>query len=296
MNILPFVITFILILAIFSLSQLKGINSIEKKAFSAYFINFKELRNTKVPGITRKPNLNPKSSKDKNTDLKETKTNDNDSTYLRDTYLGCKEGRLSLAGLIKEPDQNPLLRKVAKNYFQALYSHLEGYDPSLFNEILSKQIEYFKFHKKYSPLHLFSFKLEKKQDLYYRILKGTNSYSFHPRKGFPPFEAFFSFEGKQTKKPMKFSAAPKLFLETFFSLDFTKEFCNEEFERQKKKVELKKEETIENVKDKAEKKMIGDIEMKIEFFDFSTSRPKKQNVCTDKSTNITVRETPLSEN
>ena len=182
-----------------SLSQLKELNSIEKKAFSAYFKNFKDLRNKKVSSITRKSK--PKSLEEKNTDVKETKTSDKNSPYLRDTYLGCEEGRLSLVALIKEPHQHTLLEKVAQDYFQALYSHLEGYDSSLFNEILSKQIEYYKAHKECSPLHFFSFKTEEKKQLYYRILRGTNCYSFDPRRGFPLLKHFFSLEQSSQKNP-----------------------------------------------------------------------------------------------
>ena len=73
MNILPFVITIILILGMFSLSQLKQARSIEKEAFSAYFKDFKKLRNEKVPSISKKKISDAKSLEKENYENEETK-------------------------------------------------------------------------------------------------------------------------------------------------------------------------------------------------------------------------------
>lgn len=294
MNILPFVITMILILSMLSLSQLKHMHSIEAKAFSAYFKDFKQLRNEKNPKISKKRS-DPKHSK-KGLNKEDTKSVDEDKKkYLRDTYLGCKEGRLYLHALIEKPEENTLLRQVANVYFSSLYSHLKGYDPSIFDEIIMKQTQYFNIHKEYAPLHTLSFEPPKKQ-LYYRILRGTNLYSFNPRKGFPPFEAFFCFEANKSKKPMQFNAAPRIFLETLFSHKFATEFCAEEFERQKKRKPFNHEEILEKIREKADEKMISTIDERIHFFDFSKPLPKNYYVFEDKKTHITLREHHLSEN
>ena len=49
--------------------------------------------------------------------MKKPKTDNTNKKYLRDTYLGCKEGRLCLNALIEKPHENLLLKKVAKDYF-----------------------------------------------------------------------------------------------------------------------------------------------------------------------------------
>ena len=94
---------------------------------------------------------------------------------------------------------------------------------------------------------------------------------------------------------MKFNAAPRIFLETLFSLDFTREFCLEEFAKQKEGKSWEKEEVIEKIREKAAGKMIHAAEEKIIFFDFSKALPKKHYVFQDEKTHITVREPHLSE-
>ncbi len=294
MNILPFIITMILILSMLSFSQLKQVRSIETKAFSAYFKDFKQLRNEKIPKISKKCS-DPKRW-DKKYDLDKIEAPEGEpKEYLRDTYLGCKESRLYLNALVEKPDENALLKQIANAYFSSIYSHLEDYDPSLFDKIIEKQIYYFKLHKEYAPPHMLTFEPPKKQ-LYYRILRGTNCYSFNPRKGFPPFEAFFSFEGNNTKKPMQFNVAPKMFLEILFSPQFASEFCLEEFERQKAKKPFTNRELKDKIREKATEKMISSIDDKIGLLGFSRTLPKKFYVFEDKKTHITVREHHLSEN
>lgn len=294
MNILPFIITMILVLSMLSFSQLRHIRSTEIKAFSAYFKDFKQLRNEKIPKVSKKCS-DPKHCEKKNDTDKIESCDEEMKGYLRDTYLGCKEGRLYLRALIEKPHETALLKEVANAYFSSFYSHLEGYDPSLFNEIIEKYIQHFNLHNEYAPLHILSFQPPKKQ-LNYRILRGTNFYSFNPRKGFPPFEAFFSFEANDAKKPMQFNAAPRIFLETLFSKEFTSAFCLEEFARQKAKKPFTKEEMVEKIRALAAEKMISGVEEKIGFFDFSKPLPKKQSVIEDKKTHITLREHHFSEN
>lgn len=290
MNILPFVITILLILGMFSLTQLKQIRSPETKIYISYFETLRQTRNALAHEVYQKEMK--KQSKNNASSTGNQKSNNEDVPYFRDQYFGCKEGRLNLYSLLEEK-QNSLLKEVATAYLRTLYGHLPDYSDALLDDLLEAQAAYIAANHEPVPFYELTFKDPKKHEKYYRFIRGTNTYDLKT-KGFPPLEDFFTFNADQ-KKPMLFNYAPEVFLNVVFSTEFTAEIRKEEHEAQKQDNKRTSCFNREGLLIKANEKMISDANSKMDLFEFKSKRAKKTISTTDEKTGITVRARVLSE-
>ncbi len=292
MNILPFVVTILMVLSLFSLSQFRNSMSPETTLYISYFKTLREARNQLARDVYLKHHVK-KDKKQKNVHV-EKKENSSTTPYFRHRNVGAKEGRLSLLPLLKGEDDSGVLKELALKYFRMLYGHLPGYRETLLLQILEKQKEYYLVHNETIPCYGLMSEMKNIDDFEYRVFRGTHAYDPEAGIGFPPFEHAFSYDGDGIRA-IQFSYAPKMLLGALFSPELADEIEEIEYADQVSKNGRRTPCSAEKLTAKANGKMIPNTHLKLELIDFSAKKESKRFVETDLNTQITVWAEPLSE-
>lgn len=297
MNLLPFVIIMVIILSLFSLSQLQKSSTIlkEKKCYTGYFENFRLARNAieKKAYEKKLKELNKNaSSSTKKTEPSPTPNPSPSTPLIINRYTVQPEGILNLFSLLAPTPEDPQLEEVATLYLASLYGHADFFpkDPK-FPQLFLKQL--IKVQKKNTPplpLHKIVFKDPELQDIFYQMQRGTQTYTFKPSVGYPPLSKILIFEKGKTHL-LKFDLANVLLLETLIEKEATEKLLHIEntWEKEKKKT-CKKLGNITELETLLKLRLSDQSRKRARLLDFSRSKnPKQPNEHFDPQTNITVR-------
>lgn len=208
MNLLPFVIVILTVLALFSSSHFDRHvqSSKEQESYKGYFRALRGARNKKE---TQAYNYNIRSQKSSNKSKKEKKVQN--VPYFREEKVGWDNGRLNLYSLIDDPLKWPKLKEVAAAYIKQLYIHADFFpkEKNFPSSLIDALIVALKTEGLDTPLYELTLE-EPYKTPFKHMLKGTQTYDLS-LKGYPPFGNFFVFEKKE-KPPMYFQDANLTFL------------------------------------------------------------------------------------
>lgn len=211
MNLLPFVIVIITILALFSTSFFDR-HVMEKKEQEIYLAYFKGLRAAR----NHKEDLAycslRKRGKPPSTNSSKKEPSKKKVDYFRDEKIGWENGRLNLSSLTQDAQKWPELKTITIAYVKRLYSNHDIFPSE--GKFVEKLIDaLIAAYKDVDPLPPFyDLKLEDKFRIpFYKMVRGTHTYDIKTNAGYPPFGNFFTFEERE-KPPMFFQDANTTFL------------------------------------------------------------------------------------
>lgn len=301
MNLLPFVIIMVLVLSLFSLSQLQNSSTLlkEKKCYTGYFENLREARNTietkayenKLKELN-KTTKGPKPPPPEGAPPPPGENPYSKNPLIINRYTVQPEGTLNLFSLLSPTPQAPQLEEVVTLYLASLYGHTDFFpkDPKFPKLFLKQLIRVQKTHTPPLPLHKIVFKDPELQEIFYKMQRGTQTCTFKPSVGYPPLSKVLTFEKGKTHL-LKFDLANVLLLEILIEKEATEKL-------------LQKESAWEEDKDMSYPKLSNTTELethlnlrlsdqsrkRAQLVDFSRSKnPKTPNEHFDPQTNITVR-------
>ncbi len=287
MNLLPFVIVIITILALFSTSFFDRhiIEKKEQEIYLAYFKGLRAARNHKEDLAYRalKKRRNPQSTNSSKKDLSKKK-----AEYFRKEKIGWENGRLNLSSLTQDAQKWPELKAVTIAYVKRLYADRpffpkeEKFTEKLVNALLTA------YKESDSPLPLHKVTLEDPFHIpFYKMVKGTQTYDLKSKTGCPPFGDFFTFEERESP-PMFFQDANTIFLSIVLGTKKTQMIEDEEL----REIEESGGHYSSFNRTKLEE-LLSDSPpspQQLDLFDFSQkSSPRKPGKHTDPKTQITVR-------
>lgn len=296
MNILPLVITFLLIFGAISIGFLSNLHS-DKKESESYIGSLRALRN--LQNMHEDAEFERIAASDES--LFETLGDDERSPirYFRETRFESPKGRVNLYLLSKTSSQSKLLYQIASTYIHEVYKNMSSLDDKLRGDfatlvldgIVTAQTKYYKSKKTYLKLEDIEFEDPELQHLYLKMLRGTNTYDLKKKEGYPSFLRLFSFI-EDNAKPIYYQFASSPLLEAMFGKEIAKAIEEKEFEFQKEYTEKEKEFALS---ENSLKELIfsshDKIPKTIELIDFSSFSKKDgpAQAYTDPKTNITRR-------
>lgn len=245
MNVLPLVSVFLMIFAICSYTFVHKIRTvIEAKTHlsSSYRITRQFASNTnrimyqKYRAVKSPTPKKQKSSGPKN------------SSYHspRDAFNKREEMKLNLRTLLTKND-NKEIERISLRLLENLYFLAPFYRKELEYEILQTLLAALKNHPDCIRFEeLLAFIPKEKYPLFYKLIKGTQTYQVYTTKGYPPLGDFFSLEKlKPSEKPIQFCHASRPLLEAIFGQTLAPLIINEEkhkWEKEQKHITMNKQE------------------------------------------------------
>ena len=238
MNILPLVLSFLLVLSFSSFSLLKErmATQYETKSFLGHMATIREARNASEEDLFRgwnraitSENKEPAASA---TLLRKSKRSSEEITRydaVRKLRRSCSYSQLNLAPLKESTEEK--LQKIATELLDTLYGHAVFYQeaqektPKLSSELLSfilktTKDDFTSLLEESSPYH----------KTLYKMLKGTNAYDTKEKKGYPPLEDFFTMD-QEEKSLFRFHFASRPLLEVIFDKEITEQIFAKEKEK-----------------------------------------------------------------
>lgn len=282
MNIIPFIISLLLIIAISTNTLLKKkiTEDLVSKSISGYMnASRKALNNSEYyffESIQEKP---IEKSKDKKTTKEKVE---------KKRAVNIENAKINIYPIVVDRKENqPELYNLVLSLMHTLYCDKSFYYPNFEKEILNNILSAIDIQlKNDKDLHLSNliFKDSFLQKKYYKILKGTKFYDFDNNIGVPSLLDYIKFENTNSKISMK-DASFEL-LVTIFSISVAKEL--NELQKQDPPKNL----TKQNVINICQKHSFRFNENILDFFDFSiSSKNSKEKIIVglDKETNIKVK-------
>ena len=252
MNIIPIVLSFILVLAYSSLTLIKERRAthIEQKSYSGHMAALREARNEQeldhlrgwttslAPEKTKKEKQEKQESPQKIAapTTKEARSQKETEKYekKRELRRSCSFSHLNLSPLIESP--SPLIEKAAAELITSLYGSASFFKEEIKNHPkLSEEIFAFilKTAKEKEETFTLVSPLEEKSPLQktlYKMLKGTNAYDIQTKKGYPPLEDYFTFNrDDKTASYIHFATTP--LLDILFGKEITTAIITQEKEK-----------------------------------------------------------------
>jgi len=243
MNVLPFILAFLVLFGMFSTRFMKdNIDSHAKYvAYHTSIVQFRDKRNK-----MEKKNYDAWRDKhDKGTapaphsknKKKEKEEKEEDSfTYYRDKYRGSEESKINLLPLITGDKKYPHLYEVALAYIQKAYGGARFYQEQRMENFAKTLLDHFihegkKRWKEGSPPSFDEFPFPEDLFLhsaYYKVLRGTHSYNLDTREGYPPLDHLFKIDAeKKSLNPISFAYAPSPLLEVVLGKESREAICAE---------------------------------------------------------------------
>ncbi|MCB1110595.1 MAG: hypothetical protein KDK64_06395 [Chlamydiia bacterium] len=284
MNLLPFTVVILIILALFSTSSFEQHRTESQKqiVYQAYFRTLRAARNHKEDLAYRSLNHSQKKSESKESPKKKKKIR-----YFREEKIGWDNGRLNLSSLTSDAQKWPKLKGVAARYVNRLYGHLDFFPKSKnFSEkLIDALAAAYKEKDADTPFH--EIELDPPYHIpFSKMVKGTQTYDLK-KSGYPPFGNFFTFE-KREKPPMFFQDANLTFLALILGAEGAAKLEEKELayieEKQKHSSEIQRPDLEQMLKDHPPDPM------ELDLFDFTTYHStRKPGKAQDPQTGITVR-------
>lgn len=204
MNILPLVLSFLLVLALTSFSLLKERQAtrIESEGYRLHMQQMRSFRNEKAKLLydqlfTKKPRTpppKPTEPKAPPSFVKEkTKEQEEEMKQKRKRMRTGPPSLFNLASLLDNPP--PELEKIALTLLTSLYGHLPSFQENadLPKELLHHLLETYREKKPLSSLATLLEEPSFYHEILYKMMKGTRLYDLAKKTGYPPLEEFFSF-------------------------------------------------------------------------------------------------------
>ena len=235
MNILPLVLSFLLVLSFTSFSLLKERKAthFETQSFIGHMATIREARNTAEEDLFRGWSHVIASEK-KEPDVPSSKSKRSPEELanydeIRKMRRSCSYSQLNLAPLKASKEEK--LQKIATDLIDTLYGHATFYQkaqentPKLSSELLSfilqtTKDDFFSLLEESSPY----------QETLYKMIKGTNAYDIKDTQGYPPLEDFFAFAPEE-KSLFRFHFASLPLLKVIFDQEITKQILAKEKEK-----------------------------------------------------------------
>jgi len=287
MNLLPFVIVIITILALFS-SSFFDRHVMEKKEQEIYLAYFKGLRVARNHKEDLAYRSLMKGGKSKSTSSSKNESSEKTTPYFRNEKIGWKNGRLNLSSLTQDAKKWPELKAITIAYVKRLYSghNIFPKEDKFVERLVDDLIAAYKDGDPLLPFH--EVELDDKFHLpFYKMVKGTHTYDLEEKTGYPPLGDFFSFEERESP-PMFFQDANTTFLSIVLGTKKTQIIVDEEL----KEIEESKRHRSSINRTKLEELLSNSppSPQQLELFDFNQKRsPRTPGKHTDPKTQITVR-------
>jgi hypothetical protein len=287
MNLLPFVVVIITILALFSTSFFDRhvMETKEQQIYLAYFKGLRAARNHKEDLAYRSLEKGGE-SQSTNSSKKEPSTKKVD--YFRDEKIGWKNGRLNLSSLTQDAQKWPELKAITIAYVKQLYSHHTFFpkEAKFTEKLIDALIAAYEDKDSLTPFYELELD-DKFRFPFYKMVRGTQTYDLKTKDGYPPFGDFFTFEERE-KPPMFFQDANTTFLSIVLGT---------------KKMQIIKDEELKETEESGchhsslnrtkLEELFNDSPpspQQLDLFDFSKKgSPRKPGKHTDSTTQITVR-------
>ncbi len=289
MNILPFVLFSLIILACVSTTFFKERQATfwEERSYTGYMNAERKLRCKVVSAHYAK--IRPKKIEAKSEGKKEKKTEKkkNDGPYVNWRERGqlSELSKLNIAPLFHQ--KSPELYEIAAGLLHELYKETRFFagpkNGELHLTLLDSFIATGRANKK--AVHIKDFFPEDPdlRPIFYKMAKGT-------RLGYPSLEEFFTFDQNPGRKPISFSYASIPLLKILFGDEATKKILEREHEKWLEDGEYHRlhENEVKEILEKSSKKPFEYYKIQ-ELIDFSIKAPpKKHLVGEDKTTRIMV--------
>lgn len=222
MNVLPFILTFIFIFGMFSISYLENYRSFHSEQ-QTYLTSMESLRICRNKQELRNYEAaQEKSKRKKGTKRKEKGENKKSiNAYDREKYFGTTLSKVNLSPLLNEKE-NETLYTTALRYFQKIYGHVhfikdEKFAKKIFDAFLNQAKSKWKLNQKVYDFPELYPEDPKLHFAYYKILKGTQSYDISKGKGYPPLSDLFLLENPIfVTKPINFYHIPYGLIEVLY--------------------------------------------------------------------------------
>lgn len=287
MNLLPFVIVIITILALFSTSFFDR-HVMEKKEQAIYLAYFKGLRAARNMKEDLAYRSLMKGGKPQSTNSSKKEPSKKKIDYFRDEKIGWKNGRLNLSSLTQDAQKWPELKAISIKYVKRLYSNHDIFpnEGKFVEKLIDALTAAYKDEDSLTPFY--DLKLEDKFRIpFYKMLRGTHTYDLKSGAGYPPFGDFFTFEERE-KPPMFFQDANTTFLSIVLGDKKTQIIVDEERkeiqESGKHRSSLNRTQLEELLSDSPPSPQ------QLDLFDFNQkSSPRNPGKHKDQKTQITVR-------
>lgn len=287
MNLLPFVVVIIMILALFSTSFFDRhvMERKEQEIYLAYFKGLRAARNHKEDLAYRSLTRGGKS---RATNPSKKEPPEKGIPYFRDEKVGWKNGRLNLSSLTQDAQKWPELKAITIAYIKRLYSDHDIFpgEDKFAEKLIDALIAAYKGADPLLPFH--EVELDDRFHIsFYKMLKGTHTYDLKNKIGYPPFGDFFTFEESE-KPPMFFQDATTIFLSIALGAKKTQIIIDEELK------EIKESgchhSSITRVKLEELLRDSSPSPQQLDLFNFNRKRsPRNPGKHTDPKTQITVR-------
>jgi len=292
MNLLPFVVIILVIFSLFSAGQLQS-KMIEKKEirlYTTYLTTVRNSRNSKEKRMCEGAKREGKGHQQQSIKDSEPKPV---IGYFREKRVGWERGKLNLSSLINDSAKWPILETVAASYVKELYKSAAFYpkEKDFEKKIIQTLIATLKETKDLSPLHELKLKDQKMQALFYRMLRGTNTYDLKKKQGIPPFGDFFTFEPSE-KPPMNLHYANLSFFSALVGPKGAEKLAKSEqdcFNENSEKKHYKCPYSIEELRQLLNDPKQADLNERLSLFDQKyRSMKKPPGYARDEQTQITV--------
>jgi len=283
MNIIPFIISLLLIFAISTntLIKKKVSDDLVCKSISGYMsASRKSLNNSEdyyFKSIKKNSSNKPKKEKKSKDPLKK-----------KARQINIENAKINIYPLIMDEKENQIeLYNLIASLIKTLYSNKSFYKNNLEKDLLNNILYALEIQvKKNNSLHLANLFLKDStlQNIYYKILKGTKFYDFDKEIGLPSLLDYVKIENTKNKIPIK-DVSYELLL-SVFNKNIAKEINTLQKEFPIKNL------TKENIKNLCQKYHFRFNEKILDFFDFSNSLinlKEKIIVGIDETTNIKVK-------
>lgn len=296
MNVLPLVITFLVIFGTISISFLSNFHS-DKKESESYIGSLRALRN--LQNLQEDAEFERIAASDDS--LFETLDDDEKLPvrYFREIRFESPKGKVNLFLLSKNSPQSKLLYQIASTYIREIYvnmlsldnTHKRDFATQILDGIVAAQTDHYKLSKTYLKLEDIEFEDSELQHIYSKMLRGTNAYDLLKKEGYPSFLRLFSFI-EDSAKPINYQFASFPLLEAMFGQEIAKAIEEKEFEFQKEHPDKVKELALS---ENALRELILSRQEKhpksLELINFSNFSRKDAppHTYTDPKTNITRR-------
>lgn len=294
MNILPLIFVFLTILSLTSYSFInqRSATTTEKRSYVGYMNAERLSRNSLESKKFQKIGSAGKSSQEKSLDPK--------AVYVSPRIKNppSEASRLSIS-LLFTPKPPQLLYETSAKLIRILYQ-----DKTFFKEAKINDLEY-------RILDLMIEKAGKEepdsftelfpqdpffQEIFYKMLKGTNRYQLDKNQGYPPLEDYLTLDRNNRKSPVLFAYASLPLLQSLFNEKFALAIIEAEekkWEQDQKHHTITESEFSDLFLKKANQGLLQ-TSLK-ELLEFSTKRPPAENFRhTDKNTSITIKKPSIS--
>lgn len=249
MNVLPFILAFLLILSFSSYTLFKDFTATQLEAWGStgYLQTEREARGQSAEKLYRLAKKTNGPRKKKNADEKG-KGKKRTFKSRRSHCVPLEEAKLNLAFLLTTAPSSSsyaILYETAATLIRTLYNRQPFWKEGIERPLLDEMIRQGKAHPQAATFGALFPENKELAELFYILLKGTQSYNLETLEGIPIFSDFFLIDSTPSEKPIYFCFASLPLLSALFGPEITHAITEEEqkkWEQKKRNYTLKRTE------------------------------------------------------